>query len=68
MILGHAATTLVAKRAAPDMPWWLLVVSAFLIDIAMFTFVGLGIETMEPTGGNTKPVQRHRRHDVQPRS
>ncbi|MEQ9039002.1 MAG: hypothetical protein RIE24_11670 [Silicimonas sp.] len=51
MILGHAATTLVAKRASPDMPWWLLVVSAFLIDIAMFTFVGLGIETMEPTGG-----------------
>ena len=51
MILGHAATTLVAKRAAPDMPWWLLLVSAFLIDIAMFTFVGLGIETMTPTGG-----------------
>jgi len=51
MILGHAATTLAAKRAAPGMPWWLLVVSAFLIDIAMFTFVGLGIETMEPTGG-----------------
>jgi hypothetical protein len=51
MILGHAATTLVAKRAAPEMPWWLIVVSAFLIDITMFTFVGLGIETMEPTGG-----------------
>ncbi|MGS4948063.1 hypothetical protein ACVDG3_21560 [Meridianimarinicoccus sp. RP-17] len=50
MILGHAATTLVAKRAAPDMPWWLLLVSAFLIDIAMFSFVALGIETMEPTG------------------
>lgn len=32
------------------MPWWLLFVSAFLIDIAMFTFVGLGIERMEPTG------------------
>ncbi|MCF8516902.1 MAG: hypothetical protein K9G72_21455 [Rhodobacteraceae bacterium] len=52
MILGHAATTLVAKRMASDMSWWLLVVSAFLIDIAMFTFVGLGIETMEPTGGS----------------
>ena len=51
MILGHAATTLVGKRVAPAMPWWLLIVSAFLIDIAMFTFVGLGIETMEPTGG-----------------
>lgn len=51
MIVGHAATSLVAKRAAPDMPWWLLLVSAFLIDIAMFTFVGLGIETMEPAGG-----------------
>lgn len=50
MILGHAATTLVAKRVAPQMPWWLLFVSAFLIDVAMFTFVALGIETMEPTG------------------
>ena len=50
MILGHAATTLVAKRIAPQMPWWLLFVSAFLIDIAMFTLVALGIETMEPTG------------------
>ncbi len=50
MILGHAATTLVAKRTVPAMPWWLLIVSAFLIDIAMFAFVGLGIETMTPTG------------------
>lgn len=50
MILGHAATTIFVKRAAPDMPWLLLVVSAFLINIAMFTFVELGIETMEPTG------------------
>ena len=52
MILGHAATTLVAKRAAPEMPWLLLLVSAFLIDIAMFTFVVLGIETMAPTGSD----------------
>ncbi|MGB3471001.1 MAG: hypothetical protein WBA51_09295 [Erythrobacter sp.] len=50
MILGHAATTLVARRAAPEMPWWLLLVSAFFIDIVMFTLVGLGIETMAPTG------------------
>lgn len=52
MILGHVATTLVAKRAAPDMPWWLLLVSAMLIDIAMFTFVALGIETMTATGAD----------------
>jgi len=50
LILGHAATTLVAKRAAPQMPWRLLSVSAFLIDIAMFTLVALGIETMASTG------------------
>ena len=50
MILGHAATTLVGKRAAPGMPWWLLLVSAFFIDIVMFTLVGLGIETMAPSG------------------
>lgn len=52
MILGHAATTLVGKRIASEMPWWLLIISAFLIDIAMFTFVALGIETMAPTGAD----------------
>jgi hypothetical protein len=71
MILGHAATTLVAKRAAPDMPWWLLLVSAFLIDIAMFTFVALGIETMEPTGADgpslaTNVTQMTFSHDLVP--
>ena len=71
MILGHAATTLVAKRAAPDMPWWLLVVSAFLIDIAMFTFVALGIETMAPTGADgpslaTNVTQMTFSHDLVP--
>jgi len=50
MILGHAATTLVAKRIAPETPWRLLFVSAFLIDIAMFALVALGVETMAPTG------------------
>lgn len=50
MILGHAATTLVARRVVPEMPWWLLFVSAFLIHIGMFTLVALGIETMAPTG------------------
>ncbi|SLN26124.1 hypothetical protein ROJ8625_01042 [Roseivivax jejudonensis] len=71
MILGHAATTLVAKRAAPAMPWWLLFVSAFLIDIAMFTFVALGIETMEPTGADgptlaTNVTQMTFSHDLVP--
>jgi hypothetical protein len=71
MILGHAATTLVAKRTAPDMPWWLLVVSAFLIDIAMLSFVALGIETMEPTGADgpflvTNVTQMTFSHDLVP--
>lgn len=71
MISGHAATTLVAKRAAPDMPWWLLLVSAFLIDIAMFTFVALGIETMTPTGAEgpslaTQMVDMTFSHDLIP--
>jgi len=71
VILGHAATTLVAKRAAPDMRWWLLVVSAFLIDIAMFSFVALGIETMEPTGADrpslaTNMTQMTFSHDLVP--
>jgi hypothetical protein len=71
MILGHAATTLVAKRAALEMPWWLLLVSAFLIDIAMFTFVALGFETMEPTGADgpslaTNVTQMTFSHDLVP--
>ena len=71
MILGHAATALVAKRVAPDMPWWLLLVSAFLIDIAMFTFVALGIETMESTGADgpslaTNVTQMTFSHDLVP--
>ncbi|HIG23795.1 MAG TPA: hypothetical protein EYG02_11215 [Henriciella marina] len=71
MILGHAATTLVAKRVVPKMPWWLLFVSAFLIDIAMFTFVGLGIETMAPTGAagptlSTAAVEMTFSHDLFP--
>lgn len=71
MILGHAATTLVGRRVAPEMPWWLLFVSAFLIDIAMFTFVALGIETMEPTGADgpslaTNVTQMTYSHDLVP--
>lgn len=41
MILRPAAASLVANRAAPDMPRWLPVVSAFLIDIATFAFVAV---------------------------
>lgn len=71
MILGHAATTLAAKRAAPEMPWWLLFVSAFLIDIAMFIFVALGIETMAPTGAEgpslaTQMIEMTFSHDLIP--
>lgn len=46
MITGHLATALVAKKQTPDMPWWMLIVAAMLIDIAMFTFIGLGIEQL----------------------
>ncbi len=46
MITGHLATAFVAKKQTPDMPWWMLIVSAFLIDIAMFTFIGLGVEQL----------------------
>ena len=48
MIIGHLATTLVAKRQSPTMPWWMLISAAFLNDIVMFTLVLLGIERMEP--------------------
>ncbi|MGI9284961.1 MAG: hypothetical protein ACR2P1_06200 [Pseudomonadales bacterium] len=56
MITGHLATTLVAKRETPHAPWWLLIVAAFLIDIAMFTLVGLGIEQMEPAPNADGPT------------
>ena len=47
MITGHLATTLVAKKQIPEMPWWMLVFSALLIDIVMFAFVAVGIEKMD---------------------
>jgi len=56
MITGHLATALVAKRAAPAMPWWLLAVAAMLIDIAMFTLVGLGVEQMVPNPEASGPT------------
>lgn len=56
MILGHVATALVARRAAPKMPWWLLIASATLIDVIMFALVGLGIETMERAPGAVGPT------------
>ena len=55
MIMGHLATTLVAKREVPSAPWWLLIVAALLIDIVMVIFVGLGIEQMEPVPDSVGP-------------
>jgi hypothetical protein len=56
MITGQLATTLVAKRETPSAPWWLLIVAALLIDPAMFTLVGLGIEQMEPAPNAVGPT------------
>ncbi len=56
MMIGHLATTLVAKRQTPTAPWWLLVVAAFLIDIVMFTLVAMGIEKLAPVPGAAGPT------------
>jgi len=56
MLVGHLATTLVAKREVPLAPWWLLIMAAFLIDIIMFILVGLGIEQMKPVPNTGGPI------------
>lgn len=56
MVPGHLATTLVAKRYNPKMPWWMLIAAACFIDIVMFSFIALGIETMVPIAGYEGPT------------
>jgi hypothetical protein len=53
------------------MPWWRLVVIAFLIDFAMFTFVALGSVSMAPTDADgptqvTAMVEMTLSHDLIP--
>ncbi len=56
MISGHIATTLVAKRHLPEAPWWLLLTSAYGLDLLMFSLVAAGIETMENTSDSAGPT------------
>lgn len=56
MIPGHLASTLVAKRYNPKMPWWMLIAAALFIDIVMFSLIALGIEKMIPVPGHEGPT------------
>ena len=72
MISGHIATTLVAKRHLPQTPWWLLGVSAYALDLAMFGLVAAGVEQLEgqpeatPPSMSTSVIDMTYSHDLLP--
>ena len=53
MFVGHYSASLVARRIAPELPLWSLLVGAQLVDIAWSAFVLLGIEHLRIVPGHT---------------
>lgn len=53
MFVGHYAPSFVAKRAAPEVPLWLLFVAGQAVDIAWAVLVLLGIEAVRIVPGIT---------------
>ena len=57
--LTHAGVGLAAKRIAPNVPVWILVVSAYAIDIIFGVFWALGIEHTPDSGVATASPYSH---------
>ena len=53
MFVGHYSASLVARRIAPQLPLWALLLAAQLVDIAWAAFVLLGIENVRIVPGHT---------------
>lgn len=51
MIAGHIGAAAGAKRWAPNVPFWALLVASFLIDLITFTLIAFGIEKIEEIPG-----------------
>ena len=53
MFVGHYSASLVARRVAPELPLWALLLAAQAVDVAWATFVLLGIEHVRIVPGHT---------------
>ena len=53
MFVGHYSASLVAKRLAPQLPLWALLLAAQAIDIAWAVFILAGIEDVRIVVGHT---------------
>lgn len=53
MFVGHYSASLVARRVAPELPLWALLIAAQLVDIAWAAFVLAGIEHLRIVPGHT---------------
>src|SRR6187397_2646390 len=53
MFVGHYSASLLAKRAAPELPLWALLLAAQAVDIAWAIFILLGIEHVRIVPGHT---------------
>jgi hypothetical protein len=53
MFVGHYAASLVAKRAAPQLPLWALLLAAQLVDVAWAVFILNGVEEVRIVPGHT---------------
>ena len=53
MFVGHYSASLVAKRVAPQLPLWALLLAAQAVDVAWSVFVLTGIEEVRIVAGHT---------------
>ena len=53
MFVGHYSASLVARRVAPELPLWALLLAAQAVDVAWATFVLLGVEHVRIVPGHT---------------
>ena len=53
MFVGHYSASLVAKRIAPRLPLWALLLAAQAVDVAWAAFILLGIEHVRIVPGHT---------------
>lgn len=61
MFIGHFAVGFAAKRVAPMLPLWLLVLAPLWLDILWPVFLALGLETVRIVPGDTvvTPLDLH---------
>jgi hypothetical protein len=53
MFVGHYSASLVARRVAPELPLWALLLAAQAVDVAWAAFVLLGVEHVRIVPGHT---------------